>query len=275
MNTKCIAISAAVLTLLVGCGGGGGGGTSTPATSGAGTGGVSTTGGAGSGGTSGTTTGTTASGTDTTVGAGGTSGTAPSTTTTSTSTGPIVKIEPVISKLYQNGQFFAKQDNVVGADTYGVTVQYTHAPDSTFEGNATATETIKRDVTKNGAPFSSTTQTDYFKTSPTFTMLGRYVPSQSPATYYVAIASSQVPLPATGKPGDSGDFYSSTIYDSPSKAVTIGTSKQTWKITADTDTSVLFCINSVTTVNPTRTTQECYKITTSDEIKSNLFTISN
>ena len=258
MNTKRIAISAAVLMLLAGCGGGGGG-TSAPATSGGGTGGVSTT---------------TTSGTDTTVGAGGTSGTAPTTTTTSTSTGPIVKIEPVISKLYEKGQFFAKQDNVVGSDTYGVTVQYTHEADSTFEGAPTATESIKRDVTKNGSFLSSTTQFDYFKLGP-FTMLGRYVPNPNAAvTYYVAIPSTQVPLPATGKPGDSGDFYTSSMYRNPTDKTLIGYSRQTWKITADTDTSVLFCINSVTTVNPTRTTQECYKITTSDEIKANLFTIS-
>lgn len=278
MNKKLLTISVAVLTLIAGCGGGGGGGSTTPAAgSGAGLGttspgsGTTTTGG-GTGTVTGTGTGT---GTDTTIGAGTTTSTG--TTVTAAAASLVIPIEPSISKLYQQGQFFAKKDNTVGNDTYGVTVNYTFAGNTTFEGTPTNTETIKRDVTKNNAAFSSTTQSDYFSTGP-FTMLGRYLPNAAAARYFVAIPSSQVKLPATGSPGQSGDFYNANVYFNTDKTGFVGTSTQKWVITAETDTTARFCINTVITAtalnNQTSTSQECYIIAQDGTVKSNLFTVS-
>jgi hypothetical protein len=268
MNKTLLTISAAVLTLIAGCGGGGGGGSTTPPPAGngvlgptsPGSGQITTGGGAG---------------TDTTIGAGTT--TSSGTTVTAAAASLVIPIEPSISKLYQQGQFFAKKDNTVGADTYGVTVDYTFAGNTTFEGSPTNTETIKRDVTKNNAAFSSTTQSDYFSTGP-FTMLGRYLPNAAAARYFVAIPSSQVRLPATGSPGQSGDFYNANVYFNTDKTGFVGTSTQKWVITAETDTTARFCINTVITAtslnNQTSTSQECYIIAQDGTVKSNLFTVS-
>jgi hypothetical protein len=268
MNNKLLTISVAVLTLIAGCGGGGGGGSTTPV-AGGGAGLGTTSPGSGSGST--TTGGGT--GTDTTIGAGTTS----TGTVSAAALSLVIPIEPAISKLYQQGQFFAKRDNTVGTDTYGVTVDYHFAGNTTFEGSPTNTETIKRDVTKNNAAFSSTTQSDYFSTGP-FTMLGRYLPNATAARYFVAIPSSQVKLPASGSPGQSGDFYNANVYFNTDKSGFVGTSTQKWVITAETDTTARFCINTVITAtalnNQTSTSQECYIIAQDGTVKSNLFTIS-
>lgn len=257
MNTKQIAVSATFLTLLAGCGGGGGGGSSPSAQTPTGSPGSTTPGGSG----------TTTGGTGTGTGAG-------STTTTTAATGPIVPIEQALINLYTAGKAF-NRTNVIGNDTYVVMATYTNTGAGNFEGAPVTKESIVRYVTKNGSFFYSSDQTDYFETAPAFKIDGRLFPNQA-ASYYVTSASSFTKLPAFGKPGDSGSFYTATIYDSSNKSVTIGTATQTWNVAADTSSSALFCINTILQIGSNSTTQDdCYKITTTGEVPSVLFSTPN
>ena len=261
VNTKFLAVSAAIVTLLAGCGGGGGG-TSAPA---------STTGGTAGGGTSGA------------VSSGGTTGgTATGTTTGSiapgsgATTGPTVPINAAITNLYATSHHYDKPNNIDprNGDNYGVVADYTPGGDTSFEGVAAKTVTISRTVTKNGAAFSQSSQIDYFKIGP-YTLGGTTYPS--PNNLYV-VASSQVPLPVTGTVGNSGQFYNSTTYATSAKGTPVATSTATWAITADTDTTVIFCINSVTTVTGvagTKSASDCYRIDTLGNIPSIFFSVPN
>jgi hypothetical protein len=173
-------------------------------------------------------------------------------------------------KLYTAGKTF-NRINTIGADTYVVMATYVNMGGTTFEGAPVTGESIKRNVTKNGAPFFSSDQTDYYRTSPSFRIDGRSIPGAA-ASYFVSSPTDYTKLPVTGKPGDSGPFYNATIYDSAAKTVTVGTSAQTWNITADSDTTVRFCIHTVITIGNSATSQDdCYKIDTAGEIPSVLF----
>ena len=250
MNTKLIAVSATFLTLLAGCGGGGGGGSPSPQ--------AST--GAPAGGSTGTPAGT---------GTGGTT-----TPPVNGSTGPVVPIEQAMINLYTAGKTF-NRTTVIGGDSYVVMATYANAGVANFEGAATTRETVSRNVTKNGAAFYSSDQSDYFETAPSFKIDGRVVAGQA-ASYYVTSPTGFTKLPATGKPGDAGQFYTATVYDSAAKNVMVGTATQSWTVAGDTDTTNVFCINLVLTIGSNTTKQaDCYKISTSGEIPSVLFSTPN
>lgn len=251
-----------MLVLLAGCGGGGGGGATTAsATPSSGSGTITAAGPTGAG-----------AGTSASTGAGAGAGTIPVTG----SSGPTVPIEPAISSLYSTPHHFDKPNNIDprNGDNYSVVADYTPGADTVFEGVAVKTVAITRDVTKTGTPLPRSSQTDFFQISP-YKLIGTTFPGQN--NFYV-VASAQIALPPTGKPGDTGNFYNSTTYDSAAKNFVVATSTQTWKVSADTDTSVIFCIDSVVTtvgVAGTKTKSDCYRIDTNGTIPSIFFTVPN
>ena len=268
MNTKRIAISAAVLMLLAGCGGGGGGSTAPAAV-------VQPSAGLTGSVDSSITNGLVGAGGSGTVSASGATSSSSAASCVATTTS--VPIDSAISNLYVTGTAFARQDNTVNGAKYGFTATYSHGNDGTFEGINYKTAVITREVTKDGVLISSTSQTDYFKTGP-FGIAGRiYSPSSGlAANYYVTDLASQKPLPDFGTPCQTGTFYNATIYTNSSKTIPVGTAVQTWDIRVDTDTSNLFCITSTTTLTTAGSTskqQECYRIDKLGKINSVFYSL--
>ena len=189
-------------------------------------------------------------------------------------TGPTVLVEAAISSLYaQTHAYDRTETDPRNGNIYNVKATFTVGADSAIEGQAAKTSTITRNLTKNGVAFTSSAQTDYFQLAP-YRLLG----SRSPDSSLYLVASSQFPLPATGKPGDTGKFYTATVYDSVNKNVVLSTSVVSWAIGADTDASVTFCINGVTTVNQiagTTSTSDCYKLNTTGNVIGIGFTVPN
>ncbi len=186
----------------------------------------------------------------------------------------MVPLEPAISNLYATAHHYDRPNNMSpSGDNYSVVVDFVPGGDTAFEGAAAKTTSIHRVVAKNGQPFSDTTDTEYFNISP-YKFLGRSFQS-NPTLYYVA--SAQGALPPTGKPGDTGQLYDATIYSNASKTGgPIGTSTQTWAVTADTATTDVFCVNSVTTLGGiAKTASDCYVIDVQGSVPSIRFTVPN
>ena len=178
--------------------------------------------------------------------------------------GPVVPIELAIAGLYSVSRHFERTETDAKGNVYVGTADITVNADTLFE-RATAKRTdVRRNLTKNGVSLQASSESDFFLVSPY-----RVVGTQSNDTSLYIIASGQVPLPATGKPGDSGYFYDSTFYDSPAKNLVLATATNRWEIAADTPTSVLFCVNSVITFTQgagNATKSECYQINTAGNV---------
>lgn len=199
---------------------------------------------------------------------------APAVGATPGATGPTVLVEAAIFSLYaQTHAYDRTETDPRNGNVYNVKATFDAGADSTIEGQVAKVSNITRNLTKNGAAFVSSAQTDYFQVAPY-----RLVATRFPDSPLYVVASSQVPLPATGKPGDTGNFYTSTTYDSVNKNLALSTSVVTWAINADTATTVAFCINGVTTINKlttTTTTSDCYKLDTNGNVIGIGFTVPN
>lgn len=187
-------------------------------------------------------------------------------------TGPTVPLEAAISSLYSTTRTFSRTEtDPRNGDIYDVKADYVVGANTTFENVAVKTVNITRNIKKNGVQFSSSSQNDFFQASP-YRLIGTTFPS-SPV--YV-VASSQVALPVTAKPGDSGKFYDTLTYDSANKNLVLAGSSLSWAVTADTATTVTFCVNSINVVAqvPGATTRsDCYKIDTTGTVQSIGFSI--
>lgn len=186
--------------------------------------------------------------------------------------GPTVPLEAAVSALYSTTRTFSRtEQDPRNGDLYEVKADYVVGSNTTFESNAAKTVSVTRNIKKNGAQFSSSVQNDFLQSSP-YRLLGTTLPGNS--VYVVAVA--QVALPATAKPGDSGKFYDTVTYDSVSKNVVLATTSLSWAVTADTATTVTFCVNSVNVVSQVTgatTKSDCYKVETTGTVLSIGFTI--
>ena len=183
-------------------------------------------------------------------------------------------IESAIATLYSNTRHFERTIvDPKNGDTYVFTRDFTVGVNSNIENVPVRTIDIAGAVTRNGVPAGKSAQTDYFQLNNY-----RLIAQKFAGSPLYVVASNQQPLPATGKPGDSGKFYDAITYESTGKGVVLATSSQTWNITPDTDTSVTFCIVSTSVLQPfstVSTKSDCYKIDTTGFVTSVSFSLPN
>lgn len=244
MNVKILVVSALCSPFLVACGGGGGGGTSTPAPS------------------SGTTPSTEAFPTPLpTVGV-----TPPS--SAGGSLGPAIAIDAAFSALYTTKHFYERtqQDPATGITYYGV-ADYRPGPDTTIEGGPVKSTSVFRTLRQdgpNGPIVSQSAETQYFQTGPyKLIAIQSFANDGSPSGYRVA--SEQQNLPTIGYAGQSALFYNAVDYGSAFKQLPLAKSTNQWEITADTQDTLSFCVNSVTVIAflpGTNSKADCYKVST-------------
>ena len=186
--------------------------------------------------------------------------------------GPTVPIEAAISSLYASAHTFNRTEtDPRNGNIYNVAADFIVGADAIVDGLSVKSSNVVRAITKNGAPFQSSSEIRYFSLNP-YRLIG--IQSRDSSLYLAA--SGQVPLPATGKPGDAGVFYSATTYDSVGKNIVLSTETQRWTIDADTPTTVRFCINSVTsiaTVAGNVSKSDCYKIDSQGNVVGIGFTV--
>jgi hypothetical protein len=177
----------------------------------------------------------------------------------------------VTSYLTSPRNFTTTHTDSTNGDVY--TLDYAHSPgaDSTFEGSPAKTVSLTINLKRNGTPLSTSTQVDYFQTSP-FRSLGTI-----DNTGEYTVMANQVALPATAKVDDSGNLHTSTTYSDSSKATVTATSVATWNLQRASPTTAFFCANSVvksTDGSPDLTGSECYKIDANGNVTGNRITIS-
>ena len=208
---------------------------------------------------------------------GGGSGETPGSVATPTSVvptvaGPTVPLEAAISALFSTTRTYTRTETGLNnGDVYDFEASYVMGAPTSFEGTQVRTVSVTHSIKKNGAQFSTSSQNDYFLASP-YRLIGTTLQNSS---VYV-VASGQIPLPATAKPGDSGKFYDTITYDSASKKTVLATSSLSWAVTADTATTVTFCVNSVNVVSqiPGSTNRsDCYKVDTAGTVPMVGFTL--
>lgn len=182
--------------------------------------------------------------------------------------GPSVPLEAAISAFYTFMQSYVRTeiDPQTGI-SYTGNVVLSNLSDTSIENiSPVKSVDISRTVSKNGTLSSTSNETSYFQISPYKLIATRFFGNP----LYV-VAFNQLPLPITAKPGDSGKFYDSKTYDSTSKGIVLATASQTWAVTADTDTTVKFCVNSVVSTPPlpgTTTRSDCLKIDVNGKVIS-------
>ena len=236
MNVKILLLSALCSQLLVACGGGGGGSTSTTPAS------VAIT--------------PTATVPVTTA------PTSPAPAPSGSSLGPGITIDAAFSDLYTSPHYYetTEKDPSTGI-SYNAVADFRVGPDTTIEGvrakSASVYRTLRQDG-PNGPIVGQSSEIRYFTTAPY-----KLIAVQSLDSSLYRVASAQRDLPALGYAGQSAPFYSATDYDSADKRQVLFTSTNQWEISADTQTTLTFCVNS-TTISPlapgTLFKSDCYKV---------------
>jgi hypothetical protein len=137
---------------------------------------------------------------------------------------------------------------------------------TTFKGMANAystTDTVT--LTQNGTTIGSSVDTSYALLNP-FVPLGKV---NSTGTPYAEVTSS-TPIPMTLTTGTSGSFANVTYYHDSTKAIMDAMETSTYTVSANTPTSLLYCIQSIisgTTAQGTAdgmgngTETDCYTVT--------------
>lgn len=188
------------------------------------------------------------------------------------STTPIViQLNAAISALFGLPHDFNNTVKSANGDTFDARVAYSNIVDTNIENQVVKSVDIKRTVSKNGSPFFSSAETSFFQLSSY-----RLVATKTPDNPLYVVASNQITLPPTAKPGDSGAFYNATTYDSIGKNVVLSTAVHGWSVAAESATTVLFCDNSTVTVaqvSGTTTRSDCYQIDADSNVVSNRLVI--
>lgn len=173
-----------------------------------------------------------------------------------------VAIDAAISDLYTSPHHFDRSETDPSTgNVYNVVADFAVGPDAVVEGVSTKSATVKRVVTKNGAPFQASSETRYFQVAPY-----RLIAVQSLDSPLYLLASAQKALPTTAQAGQSDAFYNANVYESAQKQTVLSMSTYKWEVTpdpADISASLTFCINSVTTipgVPGSSANAECYKV---------------
>ena len=179
--------------------------------------------------------------------------------------GPVVAtvaIDSEISDLYTSPHHFDRSEtDPATGNVYNVVADFAVGQDAVIEGVNTKSATVRRVVTKNGAPFQASSETRYFQVAPY-----KLIAVQSLDTPLYLLASAQKALPATAQAGQSDAFYNANVYESAQKQTVLSMSTYKWEVTpdpADVAASLTFCINSVTTipgVSGSSSNSECYKV---------------
>jgi hypothetical protein len=152
----------------------------------------------------------------------------------------------------------------LGSDDYTLDLSITPGKQASFHGVQALTETDVGTETKNGAPFRSTSGTDYFLTTP-YTQLGAVNDSG-----LTEIDSGQKPLPEFADTGTSGALDSQKYYSDSSLGSQIATGTRTWSVTALTADTAQFCIQDDDDVGGSPETEiDCYDM----DIKGNVTAI--
>lgn len=177
----------------------------------------------------------------------------------------------VIAYLTSPRSFTTTYTDPANGDVY--TLGYVHTPgtDSNFEGNPAKTVRLAIDLKKNGTQIGTSSQDDYFQTSP-FKSLGTI-----DNTGEYTVVSNQAALPATAKVGDGGNLHTSTTYTNDTKSAISATSVATWNLQAATGDTAYFCANSTvksTDGSPDVSGSECYRINATGAVVGNRITIN-
>ena len=183
----------------------------------------------------------------------------------------VVQLNAAVSALYSLPHDFNNTVKSPAGDTYNARVVYSNIVDTNIESLAVKSVDIKRTILKNDAPLQSSSETSFFQLNPY-----RLVSSKSMDNPLYIVASNQVALPTTAKPGDSGAYYDSTTFDSTGKNLILSTAKHTWSLSSESATTVLFCDNSVISIaqiSGTTTRADCYQIDTNSNVVSNRLVI--
>ena len=234
MNVKILLLSALCSQLLVACGGGGGSTSPTPSA-----------------------VGTTPTSTTPTA-------TAP--TDSTASLGPGITIDAAFSDLYTSQHNFktTETDPSTGI-SYNAKADFLPGPDTTIEGvrakSASVQRTLRQD-SETGPIVRQTSEIQYFLTNPYKLIAVQSL--DSPRLYRVASAQQDLPpFPTLSYAGQSAAFYNATDWDSAQKNQIVFTSTNQWATTADSPSTLTFCVNS-TTMSPlvtgTAKGSDCYKV---------------
>lgn len=182
-----------------------------------------------------------------------------------TSVGPTVALDAAISALYSTNQTYSRvETDPRTGSIYTVTGVFSDVSDTTIENIAVKSVDITRTILKDGTLYRSSSETSYFLTSPYRLIASRF----NGSTTYI-VASNQMALPTTARPGDAGKFYDLKVYDSPAKGNLLTNISQSWTVAADSATTVSFCVNSLVAVpqSPGITgVPVCVKIDTSGKV---------
>ena len=185
--------------------------------------------------------------------------------------GPTIALDAAFTNLYAAPHNFdrTETDPATGT-TYRGVADFAVGPDTTKEGNVVKSATVRRALIKNGTVIRQSSEVSYFQTVPY-----KLIATQSLDSSLYQVVSGQNPLPTEAKAGQSGQFYNATVYDSAEKKTVLSTSTYKWEIKADTATSLIFCVNSTTTVPNvpgTATDSDCYRVNAPDGDKPSVVT---
>jgi hypothetical protein len=113
---------------------------------------------------------------------------------------------------------------------------------TTFEGHGPAYSSVETLTLKeNGTLLTTNVSTGYFLENP-YTPLGKVYGTGSP----FALVSNFTPFPTTLTIGATGPVDDITLYHDDTMAVVDGNGTETYTVQANNPTTLLFCINSVT-----------------------------
>lgn len=184
---------------------------------------------------------------------------------TSPAAGPSVPLDTAISAFYTTAKTYNRTEvDPKTGNIYSVNITVSNITDTNIENVPVASAEVRKTILKNGAPYSDSDEITYFQLGPY-----KLIASQFSGSPVYTLASDQVALPLTAKPGDGARFYNSKTYDSTSKNLTLSTSALSWTIGPDTADTVVYCLNSkssVAQVSGVFTTSQCMKINVKGDV---------
>ena len=187
----------------------------------------------------------------------------PAPTDPTASLGPGITIDAAFSNLFTVAHFYQTTEKDPATNiSYNAVADFRPGPDTMIEGVLAKSASVQRTLRQDSATgpiVRQTSEIQYFLTEPYKLIAVQSL--DNPRLYRVA--SVQKNLPALAYAGEKAAFYNATDWDSAQKNQIVFTSTNQWAITADSQTTLTFCINS-TTMSPlipgTALASDCYKV---------------
>lgn len=185
---------------------------------------------------------------------------------TTVATGTTFPVESAVTTFVQSPHSFTANFTDMNGDIFTLAFGFVPGGDTNFEGQAAKTSSRTLNLKKNGVLISTNTSTEFFQIGP-FKPLGNVL-----GTGEFTVNANLVALPASGKVGDLGNFFTATEFSNSSKTNIVFTDVVTWSIEqTDTADTAFFCTNhNIKFTNGISATEsDCFKINANGAVIGN------